>query len=294
MSTVMKTQTKALAPIEQVRTDLQKMMPQFQMALPSSVSPDKFIRVTLTALQNSPDLLMCDRQSLFSSAMKCAADGLFPDGREAAFVKYGNKVQYLPMIGGIFKKLRNSSEITSITSQIIHEKDKFRYWVDSNGEHLEHEPLLFGGDRGPRVGVYAIAKLKDGGVEIEPMTEADVMAIKKVSKSATSGPWSGPFESEMWRKTAIRRLSKRLPMSTELAQVLERDDEIYDFKGHEASKSKAEELSDKLAFTDFNGGGDESSSDEPRSNDPHEFENFSSPSTIETTGKKVEDPRVVK
>ena len=137
--------------------------------------------------------------------MKCAADGLLPDSREAAFVKYntkaGPKAQYLPMIGGVFKKIRNSAEIASITSQIIYENDRFRYWVDSEGEHLEHEPLLFGGHRGKRVGVYAIAKMKDGGVEIEPMTEADVMAIRNVSKTKDSGPWAGAFESEMWRKT---------------------------------------------------------------------------------------------
>lgn len=290
MNQIQKTQPKSLAPIDQVRSDLNKMMPQFQMALPQNVTPEKFIRVTVTALQNSPDLLLCDRQSLYSSAMKCAADGLLPDGREAAFVKYGTRVQYLPMIGGIFKKLRNSSEIASITSQIIHANDKFRYWVDSNGEHLEHEPLLFGGDRGPRVGVYAIAKLKDGGVEIEPMTEEDVNKVKKVSKSATSGPWSGPFESEMWRKTAIRRLSKRLPMSTELAQVIERDDELYDLKGTEAARTKADELSDKLLEAAGEAG--EAVVSEA-SSEPGSFDNFQG-SAIETTSKRIEDPKMVK
>lgn len=243
MSNLIKSQSTS--PIDQVRNDLNKMMPQFQMALPQNVTPEKFIRVAITALQNNPELLSCDRQSLYSSAMKAAADGLLPDGREAAFVKYGNKIQYLPMIGGLYKKIRNSGEIASLTSQIVYRNDKFRYWVDSDGEHLEHEPLLFGGDRGERIGVYAIAKLKDGGVEIEPMTEADVMAIKKVSKSSSSGPWSGPFESEMWRKTAIRRLSKRLPMNADLQQVIERDDELHDI--HIAQPlNKIEELQAKI------------------------------------------------
>ena len=279
---------KTMTPMEQVRSDLNRMLPQFQMALPQNVTPEKFIRVTLTALQNNADLLLCDRQSLYSSAMKCAADGLFPDGREAAFVKYGNKVQYLPMIGGIFKKLRNSSEISSITAQIVYKNDKFKYWIDSQGEHLEHEPLLFGAERGPRVGVYAIAKMKDGGVEIEPMTEADVMAIKKVSKSAgsSSSPWNGPFESEMWRKTAIRRLSKRLPMSTELQTVLEREDEMYQFQ--DGQKSKADELSARLAH--IAGEPVENVSDAEAT-----FDNFSGGATISTTSTTVvDDPQMVK
>jgi len=276
---------KGLSKMESIRQDLNKMLPQFQMALPQNVTPEKFIRVTLTALQNSPDLLDCDRQSLFSSAMKCAADGLLPDGREAAFVKYnskqGPKAQYMPMIGGLFKKLRNSSEIASITSQIIYEKDKFRYWVDSEGEHLEHEPQLFG-DRGRRIGVYAIAKMKDGGVEIEPMTESDVMAVRQISRSKDSGPWSGPFETEMWRKTAIRRLSKRLPMSTEIAQVIERDDELYDLKDS-APKTKAEELSDKLSNLDLAGAAGEIVEAEVVEGDS--FANFDG---------KIEDAKMVK
>jgi len=269
-----------LKPIDEIRADLNRMVPQFKMALPQNVTPEKFIRVTLTAIQNSPDLLNCDRQSLFSSAMKCAADGLLPDGREAAFVKYntkqGPKAQYLPMVGGIYKKIRNSGEISSITAQIIYEKDQFRYWVDGDGEHLLHEPLLFGGDRGKRVGVYAIAKLKDGGVEIEPMTEADVMKVKDVSKSKDSGPWSGSFESEMWRKTAIKRLSKRLPMSTELAEVLSRDEELYEFSKEPEQKALAGDLSSQLASLNQAA----PVSEEPQkeavevSQDPESFDNF--------------------
>ncbi len=237
--------------IEQFRAEIGKMEGQFKMVLPPHISVDKFMRVTLTAIQTSTEnLLECDRQSLFSSALKCASDGLLPDGRQAAFAKFnskqGPKVQYMPMIGGIYKKVRQSGEIVSLTSQIVHKNDKFRYWVNSEGEHIDHEPLLFG-ERGERIGVYAIAKLKDGGVEIEPLTEKDVMAVKAVSKSRDSGPWSGPFESEMWRKTAIRRLSKRLPLSADIAEVIERDDEMYEFNQHQIESSdKISELQKKL------------------------------------------------
>ncbi len=139
--------------------------------------------------------------------MKAAADGLLPDGREAALVQFKDSVQYLPMVGGILKKIRNSGELSSITSQIVHKGDKFRYWVDGDGEHVEHEPLVFG-ERGEQIGVYALAKTKDGAVYIEVLTMAQIAAVKNVSR-AKDGPWSGPFATEMHRKTAIRRLSKR-------------------------------------------------------------------------------------
>jgi recombination protein RecT len=83
------------------------------------------------------------------------------------------------------------------------------------------------GDRGEAIGVYALAKTKDGGLYVEVMDKAQVMAVKAASRAKT-GPWTGPFENEMWRKTAIRRLSKRLPMNTDLETVIKRDDEMYD------------------------------------------------------------------
>lgn len=212
---------------------LDKMEDQFKAVLPPHVSVEKFTRVVMMAVNNNADLLRCSKQSLFSACLKCAQDGLLPDGREAALIPYKQKgggltASYQPMVAGILKKVRNSGELSTITSQIVFEHDKFRYWVDTEGEHLEHEPLLFGA-RGHPIGVYAIAKTKDGGIYIEPMTRDEVLAVRDISKARDSGPWSGPFESEMWRKTAIRRLSKRLPMSTDIEQVIRRDDDLYEF-----------------------------------------------------------------
>jgi len=222
----------ALSPISQVRADLYKLEDQFKLALPSTIDPQRFIRVVLTALQQSPDLLKADRASLFAACMKCATDGLIPDGREAALVVYRMKgvmvVQYLPMVTGILKKVRNSGELSTITAQIVYEHDQFKYWVDSKGEHIEHHPVVFG-DRGAPIGAYAIAQTKDGALYIEIMNEKQIQDVRGVSRAKDFGPWSGPFADEMKRKTVIRRLSKRLPMSTDLEQVIHRDDELFDF-----------------------------------------------------------------
>ena len=214
-----------ITPMQEVRKSLELMAPQFEMALPKQIAPDKFIRVLLTALQNTPDLVQANRQSLYSAAMRCAQDGLLPDGREAALVMFGSDATYMPMVAGILKKVRNSGELASITSQIVHKNDTFRFWIDGSGENLNHEPLMFG-DRGPAIGVYALAKTKDGAIYIEVMDQAQVLAVKGMAK--TKKVWEGAFAHEMWRKSAIRRLSKRLPMSTDLEQVITRDDEMYD------------------------------------------------------------------
>jgi len=219
--------------IEEIRGSLTKMSPQFAMALPKNISAERFVRVLMTALQNNPDLVSANRASLYSSAMKCAQDGLLADGREAALVILGGEVVYMPMVIGILKKVRNSGELASITSHVIYKNDAFEFWIDGTGEHIKHNPLMFG-ERGTAIGVYALAITKDGSLYVEVLDTAQVMAVKSVAK--TKYIWDGAFGTEMWRKTAIRRLSKRLPMSTDkegdrqLQQVIERDDEMYDFE----------------------------------------------------------------
>lgn len=219
------TQTRQVSPSAVVRQQLEAMAPQFAMALPPHVLPERFVRVVMTAVQSSPDLLNKDRQSLFEAAMKCAQDGLLPDGREAALVIHGAKVTYMPMVAGILSKVRRSGELLTIAAHVVYEKDDFDYALGDD-ERIEHRPYL-GEDRGKPIITYAVARTKDGGVYREVMTEAQVMAVKAVSR-AKNGPWSGPFADEMRRKTAIRRLSKRLPMSTDLLAVIERDDDLYD------------------------------------------------------------------
>lgn len=234
--------TTAIAPIDSVRGALTQMQSQFKMALPANVTPEKFIRVTMTAIQNNPKLLDCTRQSLYSAAMKCAQDGLLPDGRQAALVPFKDKagnsnVQYMPMTAGILQKVRNSGELASISPQVVFENDEFSFWVDEKGEHLLHRPKLTG-ERGEAKFAYAVAKTKDGSAYIEVMSADEIEQVRQVSRSKDTGPWRD-WPGEMWKKTVIRRLSKRLPMSTDLEEVIHRDDELYDVKKEDAVKEVA-------------------------------------------------------
>jgi len=74
--------------------------------------------------------------------------------------------------------------------------------------------------------VYALAKTKDGELYIEYMSASQIASVQEASK-AKKGPWSGPFATEMWRKSVTRRLAKRLPMSTDAQKTIDLDDDMY-------------------------------------------------------------------
>lgn len=230
---------RTLTPYESVKAHLQSeaVKAEFRMALPPQMPIDRFIRVAITAVNQNEDLLRSDRQSLYRSLMRCAQDGLLPDGQEAAIVPFGNQAQYMPMVKGILKKVRNSGELAQLTAQVVYKADKFRYWVDDDGEHLVHEPeLLSGVDRGEIVGAYALAKTKDDAIYVEVMSKEEVEKVRAVSRAKNATPWTQWWD-QMAKKTAIRRLSKRLPMSTDLDDLIRRDDEMYDVDGKGEEKS---------------------------------------------------------
>lgn len=242
------TQTKALAPIDVLRTTLDRMAPQFKLALPEHVTPERFVRTTMTAIQANPDLLECDRRSLLGACMKAAQDGLQLDGRDAALVIFNTKrkdpatgrdvwvklAQYMPMIGGVLKKVRQSGELAAIDAQVVYEHDEFEQ-VLGDDPRIVHKAPPLGKDRGKAVGVYAIATLKNGEKQREVMDVAQVEQVRAISKAKDSGPWVA-WWGEMARKTVLRRLSKRLPMSAELDEFLRRDDALYNL--NEASSVK--------------------------------------------------------
>lgn len=213
-----------VAVIDEVRSAITKMAPQFKAALPAHVSVEKFQRVVMTSLQMNPDIMNTDRRTLFMAATRAAQMGLLPDGREGAIVKFGNQAQFMPMIGGILKLVRNSGEIASIDAQVVYEQDAFKYRPGID-EVPVFEPDWFA-DRGAMKGAYAVARMKDGSAYVEVMSMKQIDQVRQVSRSRDSGPWKA-WPDEMARKTVLRRLAKRLPSSTDLDGALDADDELF-------------------------------------------------------------------
>lgn len=226
MNQIATTETRAVSVQQQIRDDLTKMGDQFVKALPEHIKPERFQRIVLTAVLSDPALLGADRKTLLEAAMRAAQDGLLPDKREGAFVVFGRQVQWMPMIGGIIKKMHQSGEIAMLTAKVVYGGDTFRAWVDDAGEHVAYEQAEHP-DFDTIRQVFALAKTKDGAVYVETLTPRDIEKIRSVSRSKDKGPWVQWWE-EMAKKSAIRRLAKRLPLSADLHDLIQRDNDLYD------------------------------------------------------------------
>src|SRR3954462_3284324 len=64
---------------------------QLSAALPRHLTPDRFIRVLLTATIKNPKLLQCTQDSLFKCVFDAAAAGLECDGRRVHLIPFENR-----------------------------------------------------------------------------------------------------------------------------------------------------------------------------------------------------------
>lgn len=228
MNTTPATQSKQLTVADSVR----KMEPEFKLALPAHIPAERFTRTAVTAINSNPDLAgeNIDRRSLFSAIMKAAQDGLILDGREAAIVTFNNKnggktAQYLPMVAGVLKKMRNSGEIANISYGLVYQKEwetgKFKY-IKGDVESLIHDPILFE-EKGEMIGVYAVVTLKDGSKVREFMDMKQIQKVRNSSRAKDRGPWVDWFE-EMATKSVLKKVAKLCPSSADIDSVLSEDD----------------------------------------------------------------------
>jgi recombination protein RecT len=211
------------SPRRDIRDFVEGMRDQFKLALPKILTPERFTRVALTCINKNPKLLECTRDSLLACLLDCAALGIEPDGRRAHLIPYGKVCTLIIDYKGIAELVRRSGEISTLHCGIVYPADHFDY-AFGTGQFLNHKPAMSRDGKEKPVCVYSYVKLKDGQEDFDVMSIDDVDRIRKRSRAGNNGPWVTDFD-EMAKKTVFRRHSKWLPLSPELREKIEKDDE---------------------------------------------------------------------
>lgn len=211
-------------------------------SLPKHLTPERLIQVVTQVIHRTPKLQECKRESILAAMIQASTLGLelSPTLGEAYLIPRKNdktkvmEAHFQPGFRGLAKLARNSGGVSYVKAMLVHERDAFRYRYTPDLE-FEHVPHL-GHDRGPVTHAYAVAKLPTGEHLIEVMDAVELEAIHRRSEGykkslqyneAEKGPWVTD-RGEMEKKTVLKRLCKSLPMSPELAEAIDADNEEYD------------------------------------------------------------------
>lgn len=207
-----------------------KIKSQFEMALPKHMNADRMARIITTEIRKTPALAECNIQSFLGAAVQCSQLGLEPGGAlgHAYLLPFGSgkakdgkpNVQLIIGYRGMIDLARRSGQIVSISARTVREGDDFHFEYGLD-EVLKHTPKS--DDDATITHIYAVAKLKDGGLQFEVMTKSQIDKVKATSKAGESGPWKTHYE-EMAKKTVIRRLFKYLPVSIEMQKAVVLDE----------------------------------------------------------------------
>lgn len=211
------------------------MREQFARALPKHLHVDRFIRIAITALTRTPKLQECTPASLMKCLLDLSALGLEPDGRRAHLIPFENKKQgtvectLIVDYKGLIDLVRRDPNVVDVQAYTVREKDKI---MIHNGvpEHF-FNPIE---DRGEVKAVYSKIVWANGVTTYgEPMPWKEAESVRNRSKAWSAwvqykkeGPWNTD-PVEMWKKTVIRRDSKMWPLSPEIREAVERDDDQF-------------------------------------------------------------------
>jgi recombination protein RecT len=214
---------KASDTVNTVEGMLTKYESQIAMALPSVVSVKRLIRVALTTMKKTPALGKCSAASLCGAVVQAAQLGLDVDSNlgHAYLVPYGNECTLIVGYRGMLDLVRRSGEASSAEARAVYEGDLFEYAFGLNPT-LNHKPSG-NTSAADLTHVYALIRLRDGGVLYDVMTREDVDAIRGRSRAGRAGPWVTDF-AEMAKKTVLRRLCKTAPMSVTAQRAVTLDE----------------------------------------------------------------------
>lgn len=202
-----------------------KMSDQIKNALPANITPERMMRIALTALSKDAKLADSTPESFMGALLTSAQLGLecnTPLG-QAYLIPYKNKgvmeTQFQLGYQGLIDLCYRTGQYKKIVARVVYEGDDFDYSYGLE-EKLIHRPH----EKSDKpIYVYALYELKNGAYAFEVMSwEAIQKHAKKYSQSVKSGyssPWTTDPES-MAKKTVLKKVLKYAPKAVENAELI--------------------------------------------------------------------------
>ena len=158
---------------------IEQMTPEIKKALPSGMSLDRFVRISLSAVSSNPKLAECSSQSFLGAMMTAAQLGLEINTplQLAWLIPRWNKnagcyeAQFQMGYKGLEQLAYRNPHVVEIQANTVYENDTFEceYGMETK---MRHVPALK--NRGEVVGFYAYFKTDNGGFGFAIMSVDDV------------------------------------------------------------------------------------------------------------------------
>lgn len=215
----------AVSPAKNLSTFLDKYKGQIANALPKHISPDRMVRLTMTAFSQNSALQKCDLHSIFGSVVVAAQLGLeIGVGGQGYLVPYGGKAQFVPGWQGLVDLVSRAGRATVWTGA-VYIGDEFD-WALGDAPFIRHKPGAGGDSYRDITHVYAVGRVNGSQYPVIEVWTMDKV-IKHLSKFNKVGGRHYALEKngqnmEMYaRKVVLLQVLKYMPKSIEVQRAMD-------------------------------------------------------------------------
>lgn len=201
--------------------------PQFALAIGGSTPAqrteraERFTRICLTAMRQTPKLAQCEPASILGAMMTCAQLNLEPNTPQglAYLIPYGRECQFQVGYKGLMQLMYRSGAIASFNADVVYrqevEQGLFEYESGISPRISHKIDLLNPEARTGRpedvIAAYAAVVLKTGEPIVRLVTKMEIDQARAINRG-NSPAWRDHYAA-MAIKTAIKRLSAWLPVT---------------------------------------------------------------------------------
>lgn len=208
--------------VRQVQTDARNYLGRTSLDI--QIWERSAFRETLRVCQDAALRGQAVPQEQIKDALLAAARAGYEPGVHCHFVFFGGrspKLTVLTSYRGVFDTLNSRPELTVRPPQVVREGDEFEFEpdrLDAAGRvaaYWRHVPDP--SESTPLIGAYCVYSAS-GEWHIAWASRSYVEAVKQAALRRAGGdsPWKGPFEHQMWRKTALLLANKYVPQPVTL------------------------------------------------------------------------------
>lgn len=227
--------------LKQTQQNLTTLIEAKMAAMPKGFNETRFIQNCMTVLLETKDIDKYDPKSIARTLLKGAFLGLDFFQKECYAIGYGTELQFQTDYKGETKLAKKYSirPIKDIYAKVVRKDDYFEEKIVNGQQTINFEPLPFNDDE--IIGAFAVVLYQDGGMEYETMSTKEIEAIKVgFSKKSFKNEYSKAWvltPGEMYKKTVLRRLTKKIEKDFESIEQAQEFENSSDFEVKDKKKN---------------------------------------------------------
>lgn len=215
----------AISPAGSLSQFLAKHKQQFAMALPSHITPDRMMRLALTAFSQSKGLQKCSVNSIFAAVVVASQLGLeIGVGGQGYLVPYKGNATFVPGWQGLVDLVSRAGRATVWTGA-VYKGDKFD-WALGDRPFIKHQPEGDADDWHDITHVYAVGRVNGSDhpvIEVWTMDRVirHLNKYNKVGSDHYALTKDGQNMEMYARKVALLQVLKYMPKSVEVMRAMD-------------------------------------------------------------------------